>query len=328
MDTLIVTENDLRACLGIDETSLAQVENAFTWIEEGRVSMPPVMHIDIDANNAVDAKGAYVSGVDTFAVKIATGFFGNPDRGLPSCGSTIVLLDSETGLCRCVFLDNGYLMNLRTGLAGAVAAKHIAPETADVVGVIGAGVQARYQIESLALVRSFERLLVYGRDVESRARYCKDISAKLEVEAVGVETCEALVRDAQIVVTTTQATENLVSAEWVHPGLHITAMGSDLPGKQELDPDILRLADTLVCDSIAQCRLGGEMQYLASAGIDREIVELGQLTSGRRKLPRGNERVTVCDLTGTGAQDTAIAVEAFRRVRAAGLGTHVSSSDP
>ena len=324
METLIVTEADLRACLPIDLAALEQVENAFSWIEQKRVSMPPVMHIEIDAQSDVDTKGAYVSGLDSFAVKIASGFFRNPERGLPSCSSTIVLLDSETGFCRCVFLDNGYLMDVRTGLAGAVAAKYLALADVETVGVIGTGAQARYQVESLALVRPFKRLLVHGRNPQKAADYRSDMASRLGVEAAVADTCERLVRDSQVVITTTPATEPIVLSEWCHPGLHITAMGSDFGGKQELDPQILTKADTLACDTRDQCRIGGEIQHLGAQADDMDIVELGALTSGARSIARADTDLTVCDLTGTGVQDTAIAVEAYRRVRAAGLGTVVS----
>jgi len=323
MGTLIVTEAELRACLPLDEAALAATEQAFTWMTEGRVSMPPVMHIEVDADSAIDTKGAFVEGVDHLAVKIATGFFRNPGMGLPSCSSTIALVNAKTGLFDCVFLDNGYLMDLRTGLAGAVAAKHLALQGVDTVGVIGTGVQARYQIESLALVRSFRRVLVHGRHPGRVSAYCADMTERLKTQVEPAESIEKLVKSSQIVVTTTPATEPLVSAEWLHPGLHITAMGSDLPGKQELESEILRRADLVVCDTLAQCKIGGELQHLTQANSDRDILELGALTSGAMQFDRTQQSVTLCDLTGTGAQDTAIAVEAFARIKRAGVGTMI-----
>ena len=323
LSTLIVTEGELRSCLGIDAGALVATEQAFTWIEQGRVSMPPVMHIDVDADSAIDTKGAFVDGVDHLAVKIATGFFRNPALGLPSCSSIIALVNAKTGLFDCVFLDNGYLMDLRTGLAGAVAAKHLAPRSVDTVGVVGTGAQARYQIESLALVTDFTRVLVFGRNPERVADYCVDMSQRL---ALSVEPCaslENLVRSSQILVTTTPSTEPLILADWVQPGLHITAMGSDLPGKRELDAGILQRADLVACDTLEQCQIGGELQHLAGQDIGDKVAELGQFTSGARGLMRGADAVTVCDLTGTGAQDTAIAVQAFSRIKDAGLGTPV-----
>jgi ornithine cyclodeaminase len=205
MSTLIVTEAELRSSLPLDDMSLKAPERAFTWIKEDRVSMPPVMQIDVDAESAVDTKGAYVAGIDQLAVKIATEFFRNPGIGLPSCSIIIALIHAETGLFDAVFFDNGYLMDLRTGLAGAVAAKHLAPKNVEIVGVIGTGMQARYQIESLALVRSFKRLLVYSRNADRAADCCQRMSRRLGIQVVPADSLEHLVRASQIVVTTTQA---------------------------------------------------------------------------------------------------------------------------
>ena len=319
MGTLIVTEADLRKCLPLGAAALEATERAFTWLDEGRVEMPPVMHIDVGREGAVDTKSAYVAGVDHLAVKIATGFHHNPSIGLPSCSSTIALINAKTGLFDSVFLDNGYLMDLRTGMAGAVAAKYLAPHDVHTVGVVGTGVQARYQIECLSLVRNFERVVVYGRQPDRIASYCNDMSGRLNLPVEPCQNLESLIRASQIVVTTTHSSTPLISSDWVHEGLHITAMGSDLPGKQELEADVLRGADMLVCDDLAQCRIGGETQHIAYERTD--VVTLGALTSGRRKFNRDQRAITVCDLTGTGAQDTAIATEAFARVTAAGLGT-------
>ena len=319
MGTLVVTETELRTCLFIDKSSLDATERAFSWIAERRVSMPPVMHIDVDADSAVDTKGAFVEGIDHLAVKIATGFFRNPQIGLPSCSSIVALMNAKTGVFDCVFLENGYLMDLRTGLAGAVAGKYLAPLTVKTVGVIGTGVQARYQIESLALVRAFDRLLVFGRNSASVSKYCAEMSERLSIPVEPCPTVEELVRNAQVVISTTPATEPVIMADWLHNALHITAMGSDLPGKQELDSGVLDRADVVVCDVIDQCVIGGELQHMTTG--HKNVYELGSIIAGSHPFSRQPEAVTICDLTGTGAQDTAIAVEAFARVKAAGLGT-------
>ncbi|WP_170337006.1 ornithine cyclodeaminase family protein [Ruegeria arenilitoris] len=318
MGTLVVTEAELRNCLPIDNGSLGATEQSFSWISEGRVSMPPVMHIDIDKESAVDTKGAFVNGLEHLAVKIATGFFRNPQVGLPSCSSIIALMSAKTGTFDCIFLDNGYLMNLRTGLAGAVAAKHLAPQEIKTVGVVGTGVQARYQIESLALVRRFERLLVFGRNAASVSSYCSEMTNLLGIPVQPCQSLAELVTSAQVVVTTTPATEPIIMAEWLHTDLHITAMGSDLPGKQELHSNVLERADVVVCDVIDQCVIGGELQSLDEGS--RKVLELGSIISGADQFSRPAGAVTICDLTGTGAQDTAIAVEAFYRVKATKLG--------
>lgn len=327
MSVLILTENELRECVGLDVEALSAVQDAFTWLAEGRAVMPPIMHIEIEDNNGdVDIKSAYVKGLDSFAVKLGSGFFDNPKRGLPSSSAMMVLMSAKTGFCEAVLLDNGYLTDVRTGLAGAVAARFLAPEQVDTVGVIGAGAQARYQIESLKLVREFRRVLVAGRTPERAQGYAEEMTDKLGTEVAVAESLEQLMRESQVVVSTTSSRQPLVQAEWLHPGLHITAMGSDLAGKQELAAEVLAKADVLVCDRKSQCFSMGELQHGIAAGViseESEIYELGELTAGRVPGRRAAADITVCDLTGTGVQDTAIALVAHRKATQRGLGTVV-----
>lgn len=326
MPVLILTESELRACVGFDAESLRAVEDAFTWLSEGRVDMPPVMHIEVAEHRGdVDIKSACVRGLDHIAVKVASGFFENPRLGLPSGGAMVVVLSAKTGFCEAVMLDNAYLTDLRTGLAGAVAARHLAPGTVRTVGVLGAGAQARYQVRALRLVRDFERVLVSARDAGRTAAYAVEMgeSLGLPVEAT---TPEALVRESELVITTTPARSPIVDAAWLHPGLHITAMGADLPGKQELDSDVLRRAERVVCDRLEQCLAMGELQHAADLLKGGNIpIELGELTSGRTQGRRSAEEITVCDLTGTGVQDTAIASLALARARDLGAGTQLDN---
>jgi len=328
-DVSILTEGELRQCAVINEEALLAVESAFTWLQEGKVEMPPIMHIEVaDAEKHrgdVDIKSAYVRGLDRFAVKLGSGFFDNPLKGLPSSNAMMVMMSAHTGFCEAVLLDNGYLTDLRTGLAGAVAAKYLAPEHIETVGVIGSGAQARYQIESLALVRNFKRLLVSARSAERLVDYVSDMQQRLSgVEVVVADSLEQLVRDSQVVVCTTSSAEPLIQAEWLHPGLHITAMGSDLAGKQELSAAVLLTADQVVCDRKSQCYVMGELQHVKDQLSDSEVLELGQLTSGEKVGRRSEEAITICDLTGTGVQDTAIANLSCDKAQQLGLGTVVT----
>ena len=236
MAILILTESEIRQCAPMNEAALAAVEDAFTWLAEGKAEMPPVMHIEVAENNGdIDIKSACVRGLESFAVKIASGFFDNPKLGLPSSSAMMVVLSAKTGFCEAVLLDNGYLTDLRTGLAGAVAAKYLAPAAVDTVGIVGAGAQARYQLQCLSLVRPFTRVLVRGRSAENVAAYIAEMTQALDVELVEAESMERLVAESQLVVTTTQSREAIIRAEWLHPGLHVTAMGSDLAGNLRHD---------------------------------------------------------------------------------------------
>lgn len=316
MSTRILSETELRKVVGINDAALAAVENAFSCLQRGEVNMPPIMHISADDRNGdIDVKSAYVKGMPYIAIKIASGFYDNPSRGLPSGNAMMVLLDAETGFCEAVLFDNSYLTDLRTGLAGAVAAKYLAPTRVDAVGVIGTGVQARYQVACLGLLRKFRKVVVWGRSEDKARAYAAEMANNHGLDVSLAGSPDEVVQQSQVVITATASNRPLVSAAALHEGLHITAVGADFPGKQELAADVLTHADLLVCDRLAQCRVNGEIQHVSDgdelpAGL--AVVELGELTTGVRSGRRSEQQITVCDLTGTGVQDTAIANLAYR----------------
>lgn len=320
----ILIEAELRQVVGINAEALGAVERAFGWLEEERVSMPPIMHIEARQRGDVDVKSAYVDGLPYFAIKIASGFYGNPQRGLPAGSAMMVLLNSETGFCEALLLDNSYLTDLRTGLAGAVAAKYLAPSKVETVGVLGTGTQARYQVRCLRQVRAFRRVVVWGRSAARAATYAEELGRDGEFEVTVAESVEQVVRECDVLVTTTASEQPLVRADWLRGGQHVTAVGADFPGKQELDAAVLKKADRLVCDRLAQCLGNGELQHVASGGglpAGLQVVELGGLTTGREAGRQDDGELTVCDLTGTGVQDTAIANLAYAAAVERGMGT-------
>ncbi len=323
MGVHILTESELRSVVGIDKQSLEAVAKAFSWLQQGLVDMPPIMHISAKKYHGdIDVKSAYVDGVPVVAIKIASGFFNNPDQGLPAGSAMMVLLSAETGFCKAVLLDNGFLTDLRTGMAGAVAAELLAPESVETVGIVGTGMQARFQLQCLSLVRPFKKVLVWGRDRDKVAKYIQDMQSALDV-SVEAGDLETVTRQSQVVISTTPSNTPLIKAQWLHPGLFICAVGADFPGKQELEADVLRRADRVVCDRLSQCTHNGELQHLwSNDGLPEsmQVDELGQLTTGLRPGRQDPSEVIVCDLTGTGVQDTAIANLAYQAAMARGLG--------
>jgi ornithine cyclodeaminase len=321
-DIRIVTEAELRAAVGLDRETVAVIEQAFGALSDGGVVMPPVMSMELaEAHGEVDVKTAYIPGMSGFAIKVSPGFFDNPRLGLPSLNGLMILFSAKTGLVEAVFLDNGYLTDLRTAAAGAVAAQYLAPDLVHTAGVIGSGVQARLQARAAHLVRPFDRLLIWGRDAD-KARACADDLSDLECDVHVVDNPADLVRASQLVITTTPAKEPVVKAGWLHPELHITAMGSDQAGKNEIDPQALVQADLYVADRAPQARSLGELRAALEAGLWAEDnpVELGDVIRGRARGRRDADEITICDLTGTGAQDTAIATHVMTLLAGRDLG--------
>jgi ectoine utilization protein EutC len=320
----VLTEQDLRTSVGLDPEALAAVEDGFSRLVQDMATVPPIMIVEVpESRGEVDVKSAYVRGLDSFAIKIASGFFDNPKLGLPSGSGLMVVVSAKTGFPQAVLLDNGYLTDVRTALAGAIAADHMARDRVDVVGVFGAGMQGRYQVRAVKLVREFGQVLVWDRDATAASRYADEVSRELGVGVSVREERSDVVVESDILITATAARAPLVKAEWLHPGLHITAMGSDSGEKQELDPHVLARADRVVCDRKSQCFRLGELHHALDAGViteDRDIAELGELTTGLRTGRETDAEVTVCDLTGVGVQDTAIALLAYNKAREKGLG--------
>ena len=328
MNVIILTESELRQAVVIDHETVAAIEAVFGRLAEGMVNMPPIMHIEVpEFEGDVDIKSAYVRGLESFAVKIGAGFFNNYRLGLPNSPAMMVVISAKTGMAEAILLDNAYLTDVRTGAAGAVAAKHLAAEIVETAGQIGTGAQGRYQMEGLKTVRDFKRILAFDLDQDRLTAYVDEMSARLGVDVVACPDAASVVRESSVVVTSTPAREPYLKAKWLHPGLHITCMGADLPEKQELEPDVLARADLLVCDHKSQSFRMGELHHGIAAGLiseDADIVELGQIVAGRRSGRSGDDQITICDLSGTGAQDTAIAVLALKKAAAGGLGQTIS----
>ena len=327
-DIRIMTEGELRKVVGLDLEVVEVIERAFAALAGGEVVMPPILSMDLPAaNGEVDVKTAYIPGFDGFAIKVSPGFFDNPKLGLPSLNGLMILFSAKTGLVRALFLDNGYLTDIRTAAAGAVAARHLAPETVEVAGVIGTGVQARLQMQAAHLVRPFKRVLVWGRDAEKARACAADLGASLGVVAEHVNDPAKLVAESQLVVTTTPARAPVLKAEWLHPGLHVTAMGSDQEGKNEIDPKALVRADLYVADRASQTEKLGELRSAIEAGLwtGGAPVELGHVITGEAPGRTSEEAVTIADLTGTGAQDTAIASHVAAMLEGSAAGTVIRS---
>ena len=325
-EVTVFTERDLRELVGLDLPVVEVVARAFAALASGKVVMPPILSMAIpEANGEVDVKTAYIPGFDGFAIKVSPGFFDNPKLGLPSLNGLMILLSTRTGLVEALLLDNGYLTDIRTAAAGAVAARHLAPRIVDTAGVIGTGAQARLQMEAAHLVRPFSKVLVWGRDID-RARSCAaDLEARLGVEGQAVADPAELVASSQLIVTTTPAEHPVLKAEWLHPGLHVTAMGSDQAGKNEIDPAALAGADLYVCDRVSQCEVLGELRSAIAAGMwaGKRPPELGEIVAASHPGRVSDSQITICDLTGTGAQDTAIATYAVEAGRRSGAGSSI-----
>lgn len=303
----ILREADVRAALDM-AGCIEACEGAFIAYSGGDAELPGVIHLDVpESQGQVHVKAGHLHGAPRYAVKVASGFYAQDP---PAIDGMVVLFDARDGSPVAFLLDSGYLTNLRTGAAGGVAARHLAPRDAHCVAVIGTGEQARQQLDALAIERpGLSEVRVWGRDPAHAYRCSTDLRARFgeggAVAVAAVTTVEEAVTGADVVITCTAATEPLVMRACLKPGAHVTAVGSDGAGKQELDPQILRDADVLVVDSVDQCTRLGELQHSLEQA--SRAVELGRVCNGTANGRTDDTQLTVCDLTGLGAQDVAAA---------------------
>lgn len=311
----IVTRAEIDAALhGVDV--LPRIEAAFVAYATGKAVVPPVGELLLpEAQADVHIKYGYITGEPYYVIKVASGFYGNPAQGLPSSNGLMLVFSHRTGELLGILLDEGHLTDLRTGAAGAIAAKYLAPKTVRRIGIVGTGTQARYQLRMLQSVTPCRDVLAWGRHPERLARYREEMEAEgfrvqatIEVRDV-MATCE-------LIVTATASRAPLLLRDQLRPGVHITAVGADSPGKQELDPLILRGADVVVADSLSQCLERGEIAHAVRSRCVRpdDVVELGAVIAGTATGRTSDEEISVADLTGVAVQDIEIARTVFEAV--------------
>jgi len=295
---------------------IAAMERAFVAYSNGEAVIPPVGQLDFeDPPGDCHIKYGYLKQGSTFTIKIATGFWKNPERGLASSNGVVLVFSSQTGELLTIFQDEGYLTDARTAAAGAVAAKYLAPPEIGCIGILGAGIQAKLQLEYLREVTSCRRVKLWARSTE-RARALTVQGFDIEVVASPAQVAAG----AQLIVTTTPARGWLLGAADVRPGTHITAMGADGGGKQELEPALFALAQVRAVDSLSQCSKYGDSAFALEQGLIRpaDLVELGRVIQDPSLRRRSERDISIADLTGVAVQDMAIAELALQRLQHAG----------
>ena len=285
------------------------MKKAFSEYSLGHAEIPPVGELLFaDPPGEVHIKYGYIQGGSHYVVKIASGFANNRDHNLSPGQGMMILFDIDTGVPKAVLIDDANLTDLRTGIAGAIASKEMANIGVKSVSIIGTGVQARHQARCLLDVMPIEKIFFWGRNERSLDELKRDLSDL----SVSVSTCSdlrKLIERSQLIITTTSAKEPIIDEEWIQPGTHITAVGSDTPEKCELDPKILDRASIVVADSISQNKERGEIHQGLKKGTVKEedILELGDIFSGRAEGRTDSDQITVVDLTGVAVQDLVIA---------------------
>ena len=287
---------------------LPLIKKGFVAYSEGRSVVPPVGELSFkDPPGDVHIKYGYITGDEYYVIKIASGFWNNEQLGIPNGQGMMLLFKQQTGQCEAILLDDAYLTDVRTAVAGAICAELFANEV-NCIGVLGTGLQARMQVQYLKNITSCHKVLVWGRNRKKMEIYQKDM-ARLGFQVDLSFAPKDVAKECNLIITTTASTVPLLSSIDIQPGTHITAMGSDTLTKQELEVDILSMADLVVADSIAQCKERGEIFHGLTSGsiTEDEIVELGSILNGSQAGRSSLDQITVADLTGVAVQDIQIA---------------------
>lgn len=306
----ILTKEQILENLDID-SAIAQIEMGFVAYSKGESSVPPVGHLPFAAGDC-HIKYGHIASDPYFVIKIATGFNTNRAKGIPSCNGMMIIMDASTGFPVALLQDEGLLTDIRTAIAGLIAAKYLGPKRVEKIGIIGCGGQAKFQLEYLTHITDCRSVMVWNHTPDSINKF------KREVERFGFRVEEAmdiaaLARECNLIITTTPSTTPLIKPEWVREGTHITAVGADAPGKQELDEKLVELADIRAVDSYSQCIDHGEVaQAYARKLVNRDdLIELGEIVAAGVKARTDEQQITLADLTGVAVQDIKIALSVY-----------------
>lgn len=324
MEVLWLTEDDVISLLTIDD-AIAAVEKAFFEHGMGRAQMPPKPYLYFFGYDGdLRTMPAYLEGLDLAGVKIVNVHTRNPGIGLPTVMALLILNSPQTGAPLSI-LGATYLTAMRTGAAGAVAAKRLARPESKVVGMVGAGAQARTQLLGLSRIFEIERVIVSDRSLEHARILEREARAFLECDYQLTDNPEEAC-NCDILVTTTPARSPVVRESWIKPGTHINAIGADAKGKQELESTLTKKAKVVV-DDMAQAVHSGEVNVPISEGVIKPediYAQIGEILVGRKPGRASAQEVTIFDSTGLGIQDVATGSAIYRKATEMGKGIRLN----
>ncbi|WP_332700773.1 ornithine cyclodeaminase family protein [Devosia sp.] len=324
MRTLLLTKEEVSRLICMKEV-IDAVEEAYRAFNSSQVQNPGYIGIHLpEPRGEIDFKVGYYEVKEVISMKASSGGFANNPKlhGLPSGMGTILLFDARSCALTCV-MDGSLITGLRTGASGAVSVKALARKSARTIASIGTGNQARMQIRAIKEVMNIAEIHAWSRTPDALLQYKADIEGELGIPVVISDSKKTAVEQADILITATRGKGELVQADWIRPGTHIVAIGTDQRGKQELDPEIFRNAK-IVVDSAAQCTEKGETWHALNGGViayDDVHAEIGEILLGRKPGRESEEEITIFDSTGMAVQDNTTASRIYENALEKNVGT-------
>ncbi|HWQ18275.1 MAG TPA: alanine dehydrogenase [Methanotrichaceae archaeon] len=323
LEVLWLSEDEVKSLLTMDD-AIKAVENAFHDHGLGRTQMPPKSYLYFTSYDGdLRTMPAYLEGMDSAGVKIVNVHEKNPAEGLPTVMAILVLNSPHTG-APVAIMGATYLTSMRTGAAGGVAASRLARADSKIVGLVGAGVQARTQLMAVSRFFKIELVRVADRSMDRARALAEDCKRFLDCDySLTTEVEEAC--DCDILITTTPSREPVVREAWIRPGTHINAIGADAKGKQELESS-LTARSKVVVDDMAQAVHSGEVNVPISQGVlrpEKIYGQIGEILVGKIPGRTSSEEITIFDSTGLAIQDVATGSLVYQRALDKGLGNRM-----
>ncbi|WP_027708332.1 hypothetical protein [Zooshikella ganghwensis] len=312
----VIELNEIQAAFS-PEAALKNIKDGFIAYSQQKVNVPPVGYLGFqEPPGDCHIKYGYINDSPYFVIKVATGFFKNHLVNLPTSDGLMLVMSSQTGQPLALLQDKGWLTDTRTAIAGALAAIHLAPQNIQQIGLIGCGIQARHQLQWLSYATTCKKVSVWSPSLHHCEKFADEM-AEFGFQVLPSKQPEQTISESQLIVTTTPSREPIVKTEWVQPGTHITAVGADAEGKQELATSLVAAADILVVDSKDQCCDHGETAHAFQSGLldNKTIVALGDVLNNPCVVERSSTAISICDLTGVAVQDIAIATTVYEAIK-------------
>jgi ornithine cyclodeaminase/alanine dehydrogenase len=324
MKTLLFRKGEVSKLICMKEV-IGAVEEAYKAFNSNQVEQPDYIGIHLPSpRGEIDFKLGYYKASEVISMKASSGGFihNSTAHGMPSGMGTILLFDARSGAVMCV-MDGSLITGLRTGASGAVSVKALARKNAKKIASVGTGNQARMQIRAINEVMRIEEIHAWSRTPGTLSKYKTDIEREFGIPVIVASSKKEAVEQADVLITTTRGRGELVDADWVRPGTHIVAIGTDQRGKQELDPAVFRNAKIIV-DSITQCTEKGETWHPLNRNIitkDDIHAEIGEILLGRKPGRESDEEITIFDSTGMAIQDNTTASKIYQNAIDNDVGT-------
>ena len=341
----ILNQEEVIKVLDMSSTIRA-VENAYVFNSTKQAELYPLICKMYDNGGEFDIKSGECSGEKIFGLKLVCGFPENVKIGLPRSNGIIVVYDLNNGLIHGI-VDGVYITKIRTGAAGAIGAKYLARKQSETLMILGTGRMALAEIAATLEVmdnikkviicnpRNKEKAVDFANNTKQKlideyistyknTEYYNTLLKKCDIEYTGTDDTKAACSESDIIITVTNAHESLINSDWIKSGTHISCIGADMPGKQELDENIMPKA-RLYADSISQVISVGEMKAAYNKKLiqDNDIIEIGNVINGSAQARISDNDITVFDSTGIAIQDLLTADAAISLAKERNIGTNI-----